>query len=187
MAKLVSKRYAEALFEVALEMDKLDNFKEEISDISNVFESEEKLKIVFEHPKLSKKEKKDIVDSIFKDRVSQEILNLLYIIIDKGRERYITEIKKEYIKLYNEEKNIVEAVAITAVPMAEEEKVKLQNRLSEKLNKNIVLKNKIDKKVIGGVLIKIGDKIIDSSIKGQLDNIAKKLKDTRVTKIGVSS
>lgn len=187
MAKLVGKRYAEALFEVALELNKLEQFKEEIIAISDVFENEPKLKTIFLHPKLSKSEKKDIVNSLFKDKISQQMLNLMYIVIDKGRERYIKYIKDEYVDLANEKQGIVEAVAVTAVPMEEVEKIKLQNKLTEKLGKNIILKNVIDKEIIGGVLIKIEDKVIDSSIKGQLDMIQKELKNVKVEKIGVSS
>ena len=70
--------------------------------------------------------------------------------------------------------------------MGEEERLKLQNKLSEKLGKNVFLENVVDKDIIGGVLVKVQDKIIDASIKGQLDRIQKNLKDIRVTRIGVS-
>lgn len=187
MAELVARRYAEALFEVALENNSLDELKEEIKAVSNIFERETKLKTIFEHPKLSKDEKKDILNSLFKDRISQEMLNLLYIIVDKGRERYISKIKKEYISLANEEQGIVVGKAITAVKMEEDELRKLEDRLSNKLNKKIELTNEIDKDVLGGVLVKIGDKVIDSSVKGQLDRISKTLNDTTVTKKEVNN
>ncbi|KGG80674.1 F0F1 ATP synthase subunit delta [Caloranaerobacter azorensis] len=186
MAKLIGKTYAQALFEVAEEVDKIQQFKEELNSIYKIFDKEREFKIIFEHPKLSKDEKKDIINSVFKGKVAQEILNLIYIVIDKGRERYLMDIIEEYIRLSNEKQGIIEAQAITAVPLNEEEKLKLQNKLSEKLGKNVILKNIVDTDIIGGVLVKIQDKIIDASIKGQLDKIQKSLKDIRVTKIGVS-
>lgn len=180
MAELVGKRYAEALFEVALELNKLQEFKEEIKAISQVLNSEPKLKTIFEHPKLSKDEKKDIINSIFKDRVSQEIINLCYIVIDKGREAYLTQISEEYTKLSNESQGIVEAKAITAIPMAEKEMKKLENQLSKKLDKKVLLSNEIDSTIIGGVLVTIGDKIIDASIKGRFEKLYKDLNTQRV-------
>lgn len=180
MAELVGKRYAEALYEVALELDKLEDFKEEIKAISQVLETEPQLKTIFEHPKLSKEEKKDIVNSIFKGRVSQEILNLCYIVIDKGREAYLTQISEEYIRLSNEKQGIVEAKAITAVPMDDKEMKKLEKQLSKKLDKKVLLSNEIDSTIIGGVLVKIGDKIIDSSIKGRFADLYKDLNNVRV-------
>ncbi|WP_427337918.1 F0F1 ATP synthase subunit delta [Caloranaerobacter sp. DY30410] len=186
MAKLIGKTYAQALFEVAEEVDKIQQFKEELNSIYEIFDKEKEFKIIFEHPKLSKNEKKDIINSVFKGRVAQEILNLIYIVIDKGREKYLMDIIEEYIELSNEKQGIIEAQAITAVPLDEEEKLRLQNKLSEKLGKTVILENIVDEGIIGGVLVKIQDKIIDASIKGQLDRIQKNLKDIRVTKIGVS-
>ncbi len=180
MAKLIGKRYAEALYEVALELDKLEEFKEEIKAISQVLENEPKLKTIFEHPKLSKNEKKDIVDSIFKGRVSQEVLNLCYILVDKGRETHLADVSEEYIKLSNEKQGIVEAVAITAVHMNDEEMKKLEDKLSKNLGKKVLLSNVIDSTVIGGVLVKIGDKIIDASIKGRFEDLYKDMNNVRV-------
>ncbi|MBU5293079.1 F0F1 ATP synthase subunit delta [Anaerosalibacter bizertensis] len=180
MAKLVSKRYALALFETGLELDKIEEFKNEISFISKVLEKEPDLEAVLIHPKITKDEKKNLVDSLFKGSVSQELLNFLYVIIDKRRERYIREIDSYYHYLYNEEKNILEATAITAVPMDRKAEDKLKIILSNKLGKNIVLKNVVDKEVVGGVMLKVENKIIDGTVKGQLESIEKNLKSMKV-------
>lgn len=182
MAELVAKRYAEALFEVAVETNQLDEFKEELSSVSNVLESEAQLKTIFEHPKLSKDEKKDILNSLFKGKVKDEIINLLYVIVDKGRERYIKDIKKEYITLANEKQGIVEGRAITAIELEENKLKELEEKLSKRFNKTIKLTNEIDKDILGGVLVKIGDKVIDSSVKGQIEKITKELNGATVTK-----
>lgn len=187
MAELVSRRYAEALFEAAIDLNKLDDFKEEIIAISNVFENENKMKTIFEHPKLSKDEKKDIVNSLFKGRASLEILNFLYILIDKRRENFLNHIKDNYIQLYNEKKQILEGTVTTVVPMKKEEIDRLQKELSNKTGKSVTLINKIEKEILGGVLIRLEDKVIDSSIKGQLENISKILNTARVSEIGVNN
>ena len=182
MEKLVGKRYAEALFEAGLELNKLEEFKNEIKFVSDVFEGEEKLKIAFEHPKLSKNDKKDIINALFKGKLSDEILNLCYITIDKGREKYLTLISKEYKELSNAHQGIVEAKAATAIAMSKEEISQLQEKLSKQLNKKVVLTNTIDSSVVGGVLVKVGDKIIDGSIKGKLDSIYKSLNNMKLTR-----
>lgn len=182
MAKLVGRRYAEALFEVAIELDKLEQFRDEILFISQVFQNEPKLNIIIQHPKISKAEKKDIINSIFKDRVCQEILNLMYIILDKERERDIQDISDEYINLFNEKYGIVDAQAITAIPMSEEEKLELEQKLSKKLDKKVNLVNIVNEDIIGGVLVKIKDKVIDESIRKQLDMLQKNLQGVKVSK-----
>lgn len=182
MEKLVGKRYAEALFEAGIELKKLDEFKNEIEFVSEVFKSDDQLKTVFQHPKLSKNEKKDILNSLFKDKVSTEVLNLCYITVDKGREKHLEVINDEYRKLYNKEKGIVEAQALTAVAMSKEELDNLQSKLSNKLNKKVELKNAIDPTVVGGVLVKVGDKIIDGSIKGRLNEVYRNLNNMKLTR-----
>lgn len=182
MAKLVGKKYAEALFDVAIELDKLEQFKDEILFISQVFQKEPKLNIIIQHPKISKAEKKDIINSIFKGRVSQEILNLMYIVIDKERERDIQDISDEYINLFNEKYGIVDAQAITAIPMTEDEKLALSQKLSKKFNKKVNLTNIVDKDIIGGILVKVQDKVIDESIRKQLDMLQEDLQGVKVSK-----
>ncbi|WP_077369533.1 F0F1 ATP synthase subunit delta [Anaerosalibacter sp. Marseille-P3206] len=180
MAKLVSKRYALALFETGLELEKLEQFKEEINYVSNVLDAEPKIEMVLTHPKVTNNEKKELLDSLFKKNISQEMLNFLYVIIDKRRERYIKEISEYYDFLYNEEKNIVLATVVTAVPIGKAEEEKLKTTLTKKLNKDVQLKNVIDESIIGGVMLKVDNKVIDGSIKGQLDSMMKNLKAMRV-------
>lgn len=175
MAELVSKRYALALFEAGLELDKIDAFKDELILLKNVFESEDRLLDILDHPRINKDEKKELVDNIWGEKVSKEMLNFLYILIDKRRESSILDIQEEYEELYNEEKNIVEVVAKTAVPMEESAKEKLKRVLGEKLGKTVELSNQVDESIMGGVLLQIEDKLIDGSLKGQLEAIGKEI------------
>jgi F-type H+-transporting ATPase subunit delta len=181
MAKLVAKRYAEALFEVAVENGNLEQTREEIQFVAEVFESNPELKTIFVHPRLSKKEKKGMLEELFKGKISESVLNLGYITVDKGREGYLSEISREFNVLSNAEQGIVEAKAITAVPMTEDELNALEERLSKRFNKRIQLSNLIDESVIGGVLLKIGDKVMDGSIKGKMEDIEKELKNIKVS------
>ena len=182
MDKLVVKRYAEALFDAAVEMDKLSEFGEQINFVSDVFSDNEELTAIFEHPKLTKADKKNMLDELFKEKVSVEILNLCYIMVDKGRNKYIKYVSEEYNKLSNRKLGIVQAKAITAIPMTDEEKEHLQTTLSNKLNKKIILTNSIDESVVGGVLVEVEGKIIDGSIKGKLHELYKSLNNMNLTK-----
>ncbi|GFN36196.1 F0F1 ATP synthase subunit delta [Tepidimicrobium xylanilyticum] len=180
MAKLVSKRYAEALFEAGLELNVLEKFKEDIAYIMEIIKKEEMLQKVLKHPKISKDEKKELLTSIFKEKVSNEFLNFLYIVVDKRREGFLLEISKEFIKLYNEHNNILEVTAVTAVEMDNKIKDKLITILSNRTSKTIILNNVIDKDIIGGVLLKIENKIIDGTIKAQLENLEKAIKGATI-------
>lgn len=173
MAKLVGKRYALALFEAGIDLNKTTIFDQELDYLKSIFNEEPKLLQIFNHPKISKKEKHSLINELFKDRISTEMVNFLYVLIDKRREAHILEIMDSYKELFNEHKNIVRVVAVTAVPMEEKSKSKLIAMLTNKLDKKIELTNTIDNKILGGVLLKVENKLIDGTVKGQLEAIGK--------------
>lgn len=176
MAELVGKRYASSLFEVALELKKIDNFHSQLEFIREVFTSEEKLLAILEHPRISRGEKRSLIENIFKANVSKEILNFLFIIIDKRREDSLMDIIKEYNNIFKEYKGIVDIEAVTAVPMGEESKNRLKLVLKNKFHKEINLSNRVDPSIIGGVLLKMDEKVIDSSLKNQLKEMESLIK-----------
>ena len=180
MAKLVASRYANALFEAGLELNKLEVFQKDLKHISNILEGEVEIQTILSHPKISKNEKKDLLNKLFGKSVSHEMLNFLYVIIDKRRENHLGEIAKEFNKLFNEYENIVEVTAITAIPMDEKSQEKLKVTLGDRMNKNIRLKTIVDPGILGGVVLNVENKIIDGSIKSQLQNIERTIKTGRL-------
>lgn len=173
MAKLVSNRYASALFQAGIDLDKIKDFNRELNFLEKVFKGEEKLLQILHHPKIGKAEKRDLVDKLFKEKLSEEMVNFLYILIDKRRQGYILEIVEEYRALFNQHENIIKVTAVTAVPMENKAKDKLTKVLKNKLKKTIELTNEIDKSLIGGVLLKVENKLIDGTVRGQLESIGR--------------
>lgn len=171
MAKLVGSRYASSLFEVGLELGKTEDFYGELGSINDIFGSEEKLFQIFIHPRISKDEKKSLVNEILKDKVSKEVFNFLYIIIDKRREKNLFEIIEEYKSIYDDYNGIIDIVAVTAVAMNEKAANKLQIVLEKKLSKKIRLRNELDNSIIGGVLLKMNNKVIDATLVSQLKSM----------------
>lgn len=168
MAELVGKRYASSLFEVGVELKSLEAFHNELDFIKDILVKEKKILAILDHPQISRKEKKDLVESIFGKNVSREMLNFLYILIDKRREDSLLDIVKEYNTLFKDYKNILDIEAVTAVPMKDSAKDKLSLVLKEKFDKDINLTNTVDPSILGGVLLNMDDKVIDSSLRNQL-------------------
>lgn len=177
MAELVAKRYAGALFEAGLELEKLDLFRDDLEAVVKVLDSQEDLYKILGHPKVSKAEKKELVEALFKENICEELVNFLYILIDKRRESHIKSIFDTFQGEYNLYKGIVEVTAITAVELDDDRKDKLQKVLSEKMKKKVTLKNTVDKNIIGGVMLKTDDRFIDGSIKGQLEEMDRVIKN----------
>lgn len=173
MAELIANRYANALFEAGEDLDKINTFYDELIDIKGVFDYEERLLDILTHPKISKKEKKELVDDIFDGKISQEVVNFIYILIDKNRQGDFLNVVDVYEDLYYEHQGILRVVAVTAMPMQDEAKSRLTKVLGEKLAKKIELTNEIDEGTIGGVRLELEGKLIDGTIQGKLNSMAR--------------
>ena len=175
MAKLVANRYASALFEVGIEENKIELFAEELKNIVAMFKENEDFFKLLKSPLISKKEKKEIVETVYKAAVCPEVLNFVKILIDKDRLSVIEEMSIEYKNLLNERNNILDVVAISAVALSEKQMLDLKNNLSKVTNKNIEITNEIDENVMGGMLIRLGYEEIDGTVKMRLEELKKEL------------
>jgi len=175
MEKLVAKTYATALFDVAIEINQLDRIGEELGFIKSAFHQYPEFYELYKTPQLSSEEKKQIIAQVFQAQIGNEVMNFMKILLDKRRTGAFEEIAKEYQRLANAHNNIVEAVAITAIPMPETDKLALENRLSTTTGKVVRLKNEIDDSILGGILVRIGDKVIDGTIQSRLNKLQESL------------
>jgi len=176
MAKLVSATYAQALFEVAIECDRVNQIREELAFVNEAFTTYPEFYEVFKTPKINKEERKDVITNVFKDKISLEVLNFLKILIDKRRGTSIGGIYNEFVDMTDKRNGVVKAVVESAVPLNEEEQAKLIEKLAKVTESEIHLKCVVKPDVIGGIVVKIGDKVIDGSVKNRLaimkDNLA---------------
>lgn len=175
MINIIASRYAEALFQVGEENNSTTKLYEELNAVLDILKSDKNFYNVLKSPLISKGEKKDIIENIFNNRVQNDLKNFFKLLIDKERISSLELIYKSFKSLLNEKNNIVEGKAITAIPMSKEEIKKLEENLSSKYNTNIILENVVDKTILGGVLVKLGNKEIDGTIKTRLDNLKQEL------------
>ena len=175
MAKLISKRYAVALFELAKETDKVDLFYNQIDFIYNSIKNDNEFLSVLNHPRISGGEKFNLFQNIYKDNISEEILGLISIVVKKNRETEILEILETFLELVKEYKGITTAYIHSAKALSEEQINNIKKNLSKNLNKEIIIKADVKPELIGGLLINIDGKVIDNSIKKSLDDIKKSL------------
>lgn len=171
MAELVAKKYAEALFEVASDLDSVEQVKENFAYVSTFLKENPKVKVLLEHPDLDIDEKKEVLASF-------ALLQLLNVLVEKGNEGSISSIRARFDAISDEQRGMAVGEVITAVPISEEELNKLEASLSEKMNKIVKLTNKVDESILGGVKVRIGDKVFDSSVQHQLNTISRDLSTT---------
>ncbi|PXV91772.1 F-type H+-transporting ATPase subunit delta [Lachnotalea glycerini] len=176
MAKLVAKTYGDALFELALEEDKVDVFVKETNGILQVLQENAELHKLMNHPKITKEEKNNVMEEIFKGRISEELTGFIHIIVTKDRYNEITYIFEYFLDKVKEYKNIGLAYVSAAVELNETQKKELMNRLLQITKyKQIDIVYSVDTALIGGMVIRIGDRVIDSSIRTKLYEMSKNL------------
>lgn len=163
---LRSKRYSQAVFEIARENNELDKWDNDLKRIAALAQTREFVSIM-ENPKFSFEDKSKLLNSQLKS-VSQKALNLAYILTNQGKFGLITSIYIDYQQLWDDLREIDKAEVTTAIPIDESEKVKLAQRLGSVTGKKIVIVEKVDPAIIGGMIARVGGKIIDGSTSSQL-------------------
>ena len=176
MAKLISKTYGDALFELAVEKDKVDVLLQEIEQLKEVLSENEDFGRLMNNPKIIKEEKIQVAKDVFSGRISDELLGFLTIIITKDRYRDIDAILDYFIAEVKRYKGIGIATVTTAVPLKEEQCKKIEQKLLDTTQfTEMEMHYQLDESLIGGMVVRIGDRVVDSSIKTKLSELQKEL------------
>ncbi len=176
MAKLVSNVYGDALFELAVEQDKLDFYLEEAQGVCAVLDENPEFTQVMTHPKVTKEEKLGTLEEVFKGRISDEVVGLMRMVVEKNHFAEMQKILEYFIASVMEEKNIGVAVVTTAVELSAEQKAAVEQRLLETTSYvSFNMSYAVDPALIGGMVIRIGDRVVDSSVASKLGLLAREL------------
>ncbi|MFV0517315.1 MAG: ATP synthase F1 subunit delta [Aminipila sp.] len=172
MAELtIGMTYGNALFQAAGEVGKKELILEEATSMLGVLEQQPDLCAFIDTPVISIREKKDVLASIFRGRISEELLNFLFVMIDKGRTRHFARAIKVYKDLYNEEEGFSYGKIFSVKPLSSDRLQKFEAETGELLQQNVKLENELDTSLIGGVKILIDGKVIDASIRKRLEDL----------------
>ena len=176
MAKLISKTYGEALYELALEENKVDSFTEEIRILQQILAENQDLSRLINHPKIVKEEKLQVMRNIFEGKMDKELLGFLSLIITKDRYNEIDSILQYFLYQVKELKGIGVVYVTTAEALKVPQRELVIAKLLETTKyQQMEMHYTVDKSLIGGMVIRIGDRVVDSSIKSKLDALQKKL------------
>ncbi|MGL4652860.1 MAG: ATP synthase F1 subunit delta [Cetobacterium sp.] len=168
----IGKRYAEAIYDVALQKNEVKSIYEVLNSVMELYKTDVDFRNFITHPLIKENEKKETLKKIFSD--SNDGLEILFFILEKGRISQIREIVAEYVKLDYAKNQILDVEATFAASLTEEQKEKLSKNLEKKTGKKIKLVVNVDKSLIGGGIIRIGDEVIDGSIRRQLETLTHK-------------
>ena len=171
MYEYLDRRYALALYEVAESKGKVDEYLQDLREICDLIENNHDFYEVIRHPQINTRRKKKTFINIFKGKIDEELLSFLLILIEKDRILYLREKLNEMEKIDLERKNTLKGVIKTAVPLLSSELDSLQSIFEKKYDKNIIFETKVDRSVLGGVYVRVGNDVIDDTIKSKIEEM----------------
>ncbi len=176
MAKLVSKTYGDALFELALEKNSVDDLYEETGAVKDIFVEHGDLVKLLNHPKIDKEDKIHVVENVFKGKISDDLMGFITIIVRKDRHNDIIEILDYFVAKVKEYNKIGIAYVTTAVDMTDAQKKDVEKKLLDTTSyEKFEMNYSVDPELLGGIIIRIGDRVVDSSVKSKIDTLSKQL------------
>ncbi|WP_124728491.1 F0F1 ATP synthase subunit delta [Staphylospora marina] len=175
---VVSKRYAKALFEVASEHGALEQVKHDLERVAATFSASADLVEWLAHPATQAEHKKEVFARIF-EGLNPYTLNLLFLLADRRRESEIPGIAAEFNRLVDEKNGVTEALVTTAFPLKDEERNMLVQMFETIVGKKIRLTEKVDSDILGGVVVQVGDRLYDGSLRTKLVRFQEQLKGNR--------
>ena len=174
MAKAASaRRHAQAAFQIALERDELDLWREDLERIA-VAIKDPFIYAFLAGPKVPFSEKSRILGQRL-EGINPLAMNLAYLLVARGRLRIVEDMVDEYRRLVDEHRGIAHAEVAAAILVDEEVKDRLISRLGSLVSREVVLQVKVDPSLIGGIIARIGDKIIDGSTRSRLVSLRESL------------
>lgn len=164
--RVYAKRYSQAVFNIALETNELDRWQSDLGKIASLAE-DAALITVIESPKFHFDVKVGLLSERLGD-VNPLALNLVYLLVSRGRLAMVGDIADEYQRLLDSYRGIEQAEVVTAIPLDDEDKLRLAERLGTVVGKKVVLKPEVDSSLIGGIVARIGGKLLDGSTRSKL-------------------
>ena len=173
----VARRYAKALLIIGKEDGQAETYREELDAFSGLIDREKELEHVMINPLYDASSRKKVLKAVIdKVEVSKIMAAFLLLLFDKGRIGYLSDINAFYQKLADELKGIARASLVSATELSSETVEKIRATLSKRTGKDIILEVDHDPGLIGGIVSRIGDLVLDGSIKTQLLNMRESLK-----------
>jgi F-type H+-transporting ATPase subunit delta len=171
----VAHRYAAALFSIAVRDDTVDVIADDLTLVESFVRDVANLRAVLLQPLISEAQKLNLLSDAFGDRTTATTLNFLYLLVRKRRENLIDETIVEYRKLADEKANRVSAQVQSAIPLSAEQVDAITKALEKRTGKSVKVTTQVTGDIIGGLLVRLGDHVIDGTIRGRLVRVRQQL------------
>lgn len=167
----LAKKYSAAMYAIACEMNALEEVEKQIVTIGETVRDNSELRTVLMHPMLTKEAKKEVVNRIFADGALPSVMQFISVVIDRNRIDLLPDIVDTYVKMSREGRQIEEAKVVSAVALTAEQESRLVERLNHITGKQVFLSKSVDPSILGGMIVTIGDRMIDGSVTRRLQEM----------------
>ncbi|HEY6551349.1 MAG TPA: ATP synthase F1 subunit delta [Solirubrobacterales bacterium] len=164
--------YAEALFEVAKEKGKLDAIRDELAQFADALDGDRDLQVFFFSPYFSTAEKVEGLERAVSD-ANPELLNFLKLLIEKGRMQEVFRIRRQFEELWKQENRRIDVTVTSAVELDRAVVEKVGEEIERQTGRKVELASRVDDKIIGGIVLQVGNMVLDASIRSRLDKLRK--------------
>ncbi len=180
MAKLVIKRYATALFELAISDNRIEDYKSEVELVIQLLRDEPDFIALLQNRRITLDEKVSLIEKIFSEQVSSSVVGLMILIIKKGRQEFLLDIFETFLQMIEKQKGILKATVTSAVVLEARQLEEIKMQLENNTKSQIELDTIVDESIIAGLIIRVGDKVVDASIKGKMQTLKKQLAELKL-------
>jgi F-type H+-transporting ATPase subunit delta len=174
-ASTTAKTYAGVLLDIGREKNTLDVFLEELAAFSDIIYTEEQFRTFLSMPGIGKAEKKAFLNKTLSGNISGDFMSFLCVLVDNDRQSEIRDIESAYRVLLDEEKKSARVTVVTSVPIDDALRSRISLEMGKRYDRKIILEERIDPSILGGVILKSGDTVIDGSVLTRLRAIKEKL------------
>ena len=168
----IAEVYARSLFEVASDQDAIDEVREQLGQFADALNDNGDLRVFFFSPYFSTEEKKDGLHRALVD-ADQAIVNFLEALLERHRMPVIFRIRDEYGRLWDKENRLLPVEVTSAVDLDDATVKSIGERIGEQTGQRVELTSKVDPSILGGIVLRVGNSILDASIKHRLDQLRK--------------
>jgi F-type H+-transporting ATPase subunit delta len=172
---VTARTYASVLLDIGREKGLLDVFSEELAAFNECVRSENDFSVFLELPGVDLEKKKHFIEKVFSGKTSSEFIDFICVLIDNGRNNELEQIEEAYSELMDDEKKSIRVNMTTGVAIDQTVRDSAAAMLSKKFGKNVILEERVDPSIIGGIVLRAGDTIIDGSVSTRIRKLKEKL------------
>ena len=169
-----ARRYAEAAFELAVRDESFDAWQSGLGEAARILGSED-VPAVVDNPAVALGDRLELVDRLIAKAVPEQVRNLARLLVQRGRIEILPAVAAEFKRLLDRRRGIVVAVVTSAAPLTGDETVALRDKLAEMTGDTVELTVRVDEALIGGLTVRIGDQLLDASVRGRLERLRTQL------------